>query len=654
MADPPIEPKRLADRYRLLEIVGEGGMAVVWKAEDELLGRTVAVKLLRGQYAADPEFLDRLQGEARAAAALNDPGVVAVHDIGQDGDAHFIVMEYVRGRDLKAVIREEAPLPPERAVRMGAEIARAVGLAHAMDLVHRDVKPQNVLVTTEGRLKVADFGIARAITAAGTTAPGLVMGTVHYLAPEVAAGGAATPRSDVYGLGVLLYEMLTGRLPFEADSTVGVVMRIIHESPEPVDVVNPKVPSLLAGIVGRAMAREPADRFEDASALSEALAGFSRWSEQSTAAVPAGRAVPPARPPAATGPTDGPLLDWKGLLLALAALAALAGLVPLWSTVRARYEAEDSPIGLLGPRTRSELPITPQPVPTAAPTVVMVGVPDVTGMEAEAAERRLEADGLRASVEYETSDTVPADRVIRQRPGPGDVVPSEQVVELVVSGQAPLLVPNLAGDWNTVSAALEQMGFVPVRRAVWGGDPSTIDQVLGLDPAPGSRWPRGAPVHVTVNSGPWLALGVDFEDGIHLRGVEIYRDTVAPGEALAFSAVWEAIDVEGEGDGTARGDYVVRARLEGADGAVVAGDEHVPLGGARPTTTWGRGELISGDAFSLPIDPAAPPGSYELWLDLYRNGDPSDVLPIRTSAFARTSGDRARVLTINVLAPEGG
>jgi len=371
MTDASPSPDTLLNgRYRLREIVGQGGMAVVWRAEDMLLDRTIAVKILRDQYARDPEFLERFRSEARSAAALNDPGVVGVYDVGEDGGRHFLVLEYVPGRDLKQVIRDEAPIEPSRAVRIAAAMARAVGQAHAIGMVHRDIKPQNVLIAPDGRMKVADFGIARAVAAAGVTAPGIVMGTVHYLAPEQAAGQPATLSSDVYSLGVVLYEMLTGSVPFKADSGVGVAMKIMAESPAPVEALNPRVPPALADIVTRAMAREPGDRYPNATALADTLDGYLRWTEQFTAphfrpggqGMTGGQATAPAaggpsggpaitqgpRPPART-PVDtprpapaasrGPLLDSTGFLLGLVALAALAMLIPLWMVVADRLGA---------------------------------------------------------------------------------------------------------------------------------------------------------------------------------------------------------------------------------------------------------------------------------------------------------------------------
>jgi serine/threonine-protein kinase len=656
----------LNDRYRLHEIVGEGGMAVVWRAYDQLLERDVAVKILREQYAADPDFLERFRSEARAAASLNDPGVVAVYDVGEDRGRHYLVMEYVPGSDLKAVIREQAPLSPKRAVEIGAAVAHAVSAAHEHGMVHRDVKPQNVLISPDGRMKVADFGIARAVAATGTTAPGVVLGTVHYISPEQAAGQPALPTSDVYSLGVLLYEMLTGKLPHDADSSVGVAMKIMNEDPEPIEVVNPSVPSVLAGIVARAMARDPQERYQDAGALAEALDSYARWSDQQTgvvggAAGAAGAGVgavrsstgaatlPPPRPAEAQD-QDVPLLDRTGLLLGLVALLALAGLIPLWSAVRDRLQPGESPLGFL---SRQVVVVEPgeeaQLLPTPEPTVVIVIVPAVTGLSESDATERLEREGLGVTSSLEQSDSAPPGQVIRQIPEPGTSVPTDHVVELIVSGEPSVVVPQVSGDWATVAQTLEQYGFVPVQRYQWAGAGSpTVGQVIDLNPPPGNKWRRGAPVYVTVDGGSWLPLGVDFDDNIHLSGIELPTAEVAPGQQLSFVAHWEATDTsEFNGEGAApagRADYVMRATLEGPDGQTVASDEHVPVGGSRPTSTWQPGESITNDVYVLNIAPDAPPGNYTLWIDVHPVSEPDSLLSILQSASRVAFGDRVRAM----------
>lgn len=638
----------LNDRYRLLETVGEGGMAVVWRAEDVLLGRTVAIKLLRDQYAADPDFVARFRSEGRAAAALNDPGIVGVYDVGEDEGRHYLVMEYVPGRDLKSVIRSEAPLDSERAVGISASLARAVAAAHAIGLVHRDIKPQNVLIAPDGRMKVTDFGIARAVSAVGTTAPGIVLGTVHYLAPEQAVGEPATFASDVYALGVVLYEMLTGQVPFEADSAVGVAMKIAHETPEPLSRLNPRVPAVLVGIVERAMARQPANRFADAAALADALAGYARWSEQATmgmGAAVASRADPSRPATAAAVPArGGPLFDWTGLALGLVALAAVAGLVPLWMAVALQSEAPDASRSGTPPAVASPT-VTVDPLRLAAGVTEgeSVSVPRLVDLTVAQATELLASQSLASTTEYSATHSAAAGTVVGQSPAPGTSLPAGSIVRLYVSGRALILVPELAGDFATVASQLERVGLVPRRLERWGGDGAPVGTVMGFNPLPGVRVPAGSPVDVIVNSGSWLALGVDFADHIHLPGVALPRDTVLPGESLQLSATWEVVD-------SVAGDYVARVLLLNGAGQAVAAVERTP-GGDRPTNSWQPGEVFAGDAFTLAIPPDVLPGDYTLALELAARADPGQRVDIRQSAYATSDGPRVIVRKVAVTAP---
>ncbi len=244
----------LSDRYRLLVKVGEGGMAEVYRAQDTLLGRAVAVKLLRPQYNSESSFLVRFLQEAQAAAGLSHPNIVTVYDVGQDGDQRYIVMEYVEGVSLKEIILESAPFSVDRATDIGLQICRAVAVAHRAGLVHRDIKPQNVLFTGDGRVKVTDFGIARALGAPkNLTEQGTVWGTPHYISPEQASGEEVGPPSDVYSIGIVMFEMLTGRLPFEGPSSVAIAMKHVREPAPPVTRWNPGVPPELARLVARAL-----------------------------------------------------------------------------------------------------------------------------------------------------------------------------------------------------------------------------------------------------------------------------------------------------------------------------------------------------------------------------------------------------------------
>ncbi|HXT38376.1 MAG TPA: protein kinase [Chloroflexota bacterium] len=295
----------LSDRYRLIRVLGEGGMARVHEAEDLRLGRRVAVKVLLSQFTNDAEFLRRFEQEARHAASLSHPNVVGVFDVGQDGSSHYIVMELVDGQTLKEAIQASGPLPIPEAIRISIEVCAALTAAHARGLVHRDIKPQNILLTVDGAVKVADFGIARRTAAAALTQTGTVLGSVHYLSPEQARGQEAGPRADLYALGVTLFEMLTGRLPFDAENPIAVAMQHVQNAPPLPRQFNRAIPPALETIVLRLMAKNPAERFPDAASLAQALRGVLGQATGRTRVAAGGAAVPPPPviPPSVVGPT---------------------------------------------------------------------------------------------------------------------------------------------------------------------------------------------------------------------------------------------------------------------------------------------------------------------------------------------------------------
>ncbi len=277
----------LGNRYHLLEPAGEGGMAIVYKAEDRVLGRPVAVKVLRQQFAADPEFLARFRQEAHAAAALTHPNIVHVYDVGETGGQQYIVMEYVAGPTLKQIIQQRGALPLAEVLDLGSQVCAAAEAAHRRGMVHRDLKPQNVLVNADGLAKVADFGLAQpAAQAAGQpadapvgSAPATVFGTAHYLSPEQAQGLPATPASDIYAIGVLLYEMATGRLPFDGGSPEEVARKQIQQAPAPPRLLNDALPAAVEGIILKAMAKDPAARYATARELGSALLAYRQLGE---------------------------------------------------------------------------------------------------------------------------------------------------------------------------------------------------------------------------------------------------------------------------------------------------------------------------------------------------------------------------------------
>jgi serine/threonine-protein kinase len=367
----------LNDRYQLIAPAGSGGMSVVYKAQDLALGRLVAVKVLHESLTSDDEFLRRFQKEAHAVANLSHPNIVTVHDIGQDGRRYYIVMEYVEGWTLKQAIGRQGeivgvPLALDRTLDLSVQICGGIGYAHRSSLVHCDVKSQNVLVTRDGRVKVTDFGIARAMSETSLYQSGVVWGTPQYFSPEQAAGEPPSPASDVYSIGVIIFEMLTGRLPFEADSQTALALKHMRATPPRVSEINPAVPEQMEQIVSKVLSKEPSGRYRTADQLGRVLVAYRENTLSETgpiAAVPAAETVDQAtvyyepRPvvrseaisagTAVAGvsystdqqdisqyypaPSEKEGTDWLVITLGLLALISLLGLVPLWYLVYLRF-----------------------------------------------------------------------------------------------------------------------------------------------------------------------------------------------------------------------------------------------------------------------------------------------------------------------------
>ena len=301
-----LSPGTMVDsRYKIVSRLGSGGMADVFLADDEQLGRPVALKLLYQRFAEDPGFVERFRREAQAAAGLQHPNVVSVYDRGAFDGTYYIAMEYLPGRSLKQLIRAEAPLDPVRAIEITLQILRAARFAHRRGVIHRDLKPHNVIVDEADNAKVTDFGIARA-GASDMTETGSIMGTAQYLSPEQAQGHAVSPASDLYSIGVVLYEMLTGRVPFDAESAVSIALKHVSEAPPPMTVFNPAVPSELEQVVMWALNKNPVDRPANAdqfiTALEQARNAIQSGERgQRTASMPALAGVAAGRYAAAAG-----------------------------------------------------------------------------------------------------------------------------------------------------------------------------------------------------------------------------------------------------------------------------------------------------------------------------------------------------------------
>ena len=324
----------LGGRYRILDVLGDGGMARVFRAEDTRLGRVVAVKILHQHYLSQPEFVRRFEQEARLAARLSHPNIVAIYDVDRQDGAYYIVMEYVDGGSLKGLITRDAPLSPSLVAAVARQLGQALDAAHTHGVIHRDIKPENILLTPSYDVKVGDFGIARALTSAGQTATGMVMGSVSYFSPEQAQGKPATAESDLYSAGVVLYEMLTARLPFAAGNPLATAMQHITQEPAPPRAIVPALPSAVDRVILQALAKDPARRYHSGALLADALdaaivAGTSRTAARAVAAATAQttatRAAPVKLGPAPTARIAsapvGPRRRVAALPLALLVLA---------------------------------------------------------------------------------------------------------------------------------------------------------------------------------------------------------------------------------------------------------------------------------------------------------------------------------------------
>jgi tRNA A-37 threonylcarbamoyl transferase component Bud32 len=326
----------LGGRYHLLDVIGDGGMARVFRAEDARLGRVVAVKILHRHYLAQPEFVRRFEQEARLAAGLSHPNIVAIYDVDRQGDTYYIVMECVEGGSLKGLIARDAPLPLSLAAAIMRQLGQALDAAHARGVVHRDIKPENILLTPSHDVKVGDFGIARALTSPAQTATGMVMGSVSYFSPEQAQGKPATAESDLYSSGIVLYEMLTGRLPFAAGNPVATAMQHITQEPAPPRAIVPALPPAVDAVALRALAKDPAQRYHSGAAFVQAFDAAATTATGRAArtgttgrtkAAHAAHAAPPRLTPTAplTRPPSPPRRRRRVAAVPLAVIALLGG-----------------------------------------------------------------------------------------------------------------------------------------------------------------------------------------------------------------------------------------------------------------------------------------------------------------------------------------
>ena len=463
-----LEPDTVIDdRYRVVKRLGSGGMADVYCAEDSQLGRRVALKVLHMRFAEDREFVERFHREASSAAGLQHPNIVAIFDRGEWDGTYYIAMEYVEGRTLKEIVREKGLAPPDAAIDITLQILRAARYAHKRGIVHRDIKPHNVLIDQEGRVRVADFGIARAGTS-DMTETGSIMGTAQYISPEQAQGRPVDARSDLYSIGVVLYELLTGRVPFDAESPVTVALMQVNEPPIPPMEIKPDIPPALDAIVMRALEKDPARRFADADEFIAALESARQAPQQVIAPPPVVEEVVEEEP-------RSRWWLWLLILLALAAIALGVYLLlrPEQLTVPDVIGRESATatqilqnrgfevdiVNVENPQVERNTVAAQDPRPnTQAPegsTVTInvstgpgeATVPTVAGLPSDEAEAQLSDAGFETRVERQYSNRVERGRVIGTQPEAGSVVERGTTVVLLVSrGVEQVAVPDVVGD----------------------------------------------------------------------------------------------------------------------------------------------------------------------------------------------------------------
>lgn len=529
--------KVLAGRYEVLELIGRGGMAEVYLGRDKRLSRTVAIKLLRSDIAEDPTFQARFRREAQSAAALNHPAIVGVYDFGEevvtraDGSTQtvpYIVMEYVQGHTVRELLSEGEAVPIDEAGEIVSGVLQALGYSHRNGIVHRDIKPGNIMLTNTGEVKVMDFGIARAIedSAVTVTQTHAVVGTAQYLSPEQARGEVVDARSDIYSCGCLLYELLTGRPPFKGDSAVAIAYQHVRELPVPPSQIAPDVPESMDRVVMKALAKHREDRYQNADQMRADLQAAIRglqvnapatetWQQQATTIIAPTPGVPSA--PAATNTGSIPKVKDEQaarqaeeeaakrkkkqlLIIGLITLVALLALVGALAAA-----------GVFGGSPSKEV--------TASPTQSAVSVPDLTGKDEAGARSTLEGVGLAFQRGADvSSDTIPEGQVVSYDPGAGTMAaPGTKVEVHFSSGSATVTVPNVSGQTQgDARNALEKAGLTL-------GDVTTVDaggvkagNVVSTDPAAGTKAKRGSTVNLQVASGrlvvPQNLVGMSTDD----------------------------------------------------------------------------------------------------------------------------------------------
>lgn len=474
----------LANRYRLIEQIGMGGMAIVYRAVDLRTGHNVAVKVLRPEYNEDREFISRFQREAEAASKMTHHNIVNLLDVGMDGENRYLVMEYVQGKTLKAVIQERGKLSAPLACQIAIRILSALEHAHRNGIVHRDIKPQNILVHEDGHIKVADFGIARIADSATLTHGDNVMGSVHYFSPEQARGEGATAASDIYSTGIVLYEMLTGRVPYDGDNPVAVAMQHLHAAPEPIQSISPDVPPSVVRVCMRAMEKNPAARYQTAREMATDLRAALEERGAEPVQMPENeldvRQPKPQVTTERTGNTgqrkkvNSKASQRRRVRILTDVLIALAVLTGLFFGGKAIVER----------------------------TISKVSVPDIMGMNIDEAVKVLKQAGLKETHKFMANDEAEKNVVFKQNPeGSMDAHKGDTVILLVSSGPVPYEMPDVTGMTADEATKLLSEKKMNITRDRAASSEVEKGKVISQIPAAGDMVTRDDPVTLTVSGG---------------------------------------------------------------------------------------------------------------------------------------------------------
>ena len=532
------------NRYQVTEKIGMGGMAEVYKATDATLGRTVAVKVMLPQYAADPTFAARFRQEAQAAANLNSPYIVNIYDWGKDGNSYYIVMEYVRGTDLKTAVQQRGNIHPRKVAEIGSQVCSALSVAHGYDIIHRDIKSANIMVGADGNVKVMDFGIAQA-GVTGMTQDSSVLGTAHYVSPEQAQGKKLAATSDLYSLGVVLYEAATGQLPFDGPDVVSVAMKQVSEQPVPPRQINPDIDPAFEQIILRAMSKNPLERYSTATEMKRAIDDYLQGKAANSAATqvlydnnatasaygagattvmnPSG-SESSASSSSTKGGSDKKKKKGKKKKIILAIVLVIAAIA-------------------IGVGVAAALGVF------SSDETATVTVPNVTGEALEDAQATLEEASLEVSIAYETSSEVEEGYVMEQDPAAETEVEEGSTVNLTVSSgeeeAETVTVPNLTGlTASEAESALSKVGLVGSSQSDYN-DTYAAGDIFEQSPSANTEVEIGSTVTYTVS------LGEENED-VNVPDVIGWTEEKATTklEDLGFVVATEEISSEYREEGT--------------------------------------------------------------------------------------------------------